>query len=1712
MERRPHERSPGHCLNLNNYFDTASNIQYQHGTTHTNGDDADTITVVINDNGNTGTGGGTDQTLGSVNVDITAVNDAPLVGTNTGTTVAEGGSVTITTAMLNEADVDDAGAGLTYTVTSSPTNGQLELTTGPGVAITSFTQDDIDNNRVIFVHDGTQAAADSFDFSLADGGEDGSTPATGTFNFTVTNVNDAPVLTVSAIDVNFTEQSPVGIDVGATISDVDDTDLEGAIIRISNNYETGVDELAFTNQNGITGVWDSGSGTLTLSGTASVADYQTALRSIVFHNNSDAPSTLTRTVEWTVNDGNVDSVAVTRDILVSAVNDTPVASAPGTLGATEQTSLDLTGAGYSISDSDSASSDVTVTLDVGEGNLSGSAGDSGVVIGGSNSSTVTLTGTVAEINDLLAGTSTGTLSYLNSSNDPSASTTLTFTVNDGGNTGSDPGLTGDGSSEEDEATTTINITPVNDAPFTGTSTASSSEDATSISITLGGSDLDGTIEHFVLSSLPANGTLYTDAGLTNAAATATDIAASGGTLTLYFVPNTDWNGVTTFDYAAKDDLGLVDPTDATATITVNAVNDAPTIATNGTLNVTEGDTGTVITNSLLNEGDVDDSGTEITYRVTSVTTNGTLRLNGTALNNNDTFTQDDIDNNRLTYDHDGSETSADSFTFDVLDGGEDGAAPLLNQTFNISIAADNDAPTLVNNAITLDEADEVTLTSTILSATDSDNVDANLTFTMNNVSGGHFAYASNVQAPITSFTQAEITAGDVVFVHDGGEAAPSYDVEVSDGALSDTGSAAVTFTNVNDAPQIKLLGGSTVTAPNDGSVISLDPGTDALILDSESPANYDGGSITISGNGFDSADMLGLDTGGIVTLPSGLVDGGAVQVSGVQIGTIAVGVSNDSIVIDLNANATKADVEAVLREMTFESSSSTLGSRTVDIQFNDGDGTLNGGDETSSVETVTISVADAAGGLVALDEDGTYVFGSSDFEFTGVTGTDLVSITITSLPSDGVLELNGSVVSIGDTITKAELDNGDLEFVPVADENGLPYASFDFYVNLGNSQLTILGGEVNDFTPGGLYFTETNSILGDTSNFGVGGTVPVTLSIEPTTTNIDAAYLAKGEILFNGFVADHSILTDPNGYSPTELSAIDTWVQNGGILISTSDANSYDDINDFYGLTTVNTGNVTWHVDNAAHPIMDGPFGQVGNNGDPFQATGAIGYFDGSSLAVGDVVIARDGVNNQPTMVLRSHGSGYILFTADEGIFRANMTGGGSVSTANDILTANVFAWAAEQVSVNPAEHQTLSISVNPVNDAPVLTATGPSLTGLNEDATTNGGQTVASILGSNVSDVDAGAVEGIAMTGRGASSGDWEYSIDGGTNWIDFGTVSDSQSLLLRANDLVRFVPDGENGEVTSFDFRAWDQTAGTEGTKVDSTTNGGTSEFSAVEDTASITVSDVNDAPVLTATSPSLPTITEDDVNNGGIGIATLLGANVSDVDAGAIEGVAVTSLVSGNGTWQFSTDGGTSWSDVGAVSETSALLLTSSDAIRFVPDGENGTSPSFDFRAWDQSSGSGGAKVDVSTNGGTTAFSSVSDTASVTVTDVNDAPVLTATGPSLNPITEDALTNSGQTVASILGTNVSDVDSGAVEGIAITGRGASSGNWEYSIDGGTNWIDFGTVSDSQSLLLRANDLVRFVPDGENGEVTSFDFRAWDQTAGTEGTKVDSTTNGGT
>lgn len=146
-----------------------------------------------------------------------------------------------------------------------------------------------------------------------------------TRNISVASVNDVPALAaIEGSVISYITGQQAQITNSLTLSDLDNPTIPGATVQITSNYDSGKDFLLFTNQNGITGTWTSGTGTLALSGSAALADYQTAIRSIKFQNASSSASSLTRTVSFTINDGTINSNTLTRDI---AVDNAPLLAA-----------------------------------------------------------------------------------------------------------------------------------------------------------------------------------------------------------------------------------------------------------------------------------------------------------------------------------------------------------------------------------------------------------------------------------------------------------------------------------------------------------------------------------------------------------------------------------------------------------------------------------------------------------------------------------------------------------------------------------------------------------------------------------------------------------------------------------------------------------------------------------------------------------------------------------------------------------------------------------------------------------------------------------------------------------------------------------------------------------------------------------------------------------------------------------------------------------------------------------------------------------------------------------------------------------------------------------------------------------------------------------------------------------------------------------------
>ncbi|MEC4766724.1 DUF4347 domain-containing protein [Halomonas sp. CUBES01] len=309
-------------------------------------------------------------------------------------------------------------------------------------------------------------------------------------------------------------------------------------------------------------------------------------------------------------------------------------------------------------------------------------------------------------------------------------------------------------------------------------------------------------------------------------------------------------------------------------------------------------------------------------------------------------------------------------------------------------------------------------------------------------------------------------------------------------------------------------------------------------------------------------------------------------------------------------------------------------------------------------------------------------------------------------------------------------------------------------------------------------------------------------------------------------------------------------------------------------------------------------------------------------------------------------------------------------------------------------------VKVMPVNDAPTIddgVTYNPA--GTDEDTTSSGIQVSSILADAHYADPDTGSAAGIAVTSVSAN-GTWQYSTDG-TDWTDVGAVSDTSSLLLSSSTQVRYVPDGENAESAIFQYRAWDQTTGSASTNgspstADSTSRGGTTAFSENQSGVLLDVTAVNDAPTLDPGTFALNGTDEDTVSDAVTVTALLNDRNWADVDAGASLGIAVTGTT-GDGTWQYSLDG-TDWTDFGAVSSSESLLLDGATEVRFNP--IQGGNANFSFRAWDQTTGSASLKnarstADTTTSGGTTAFSSATASADVAVSEINEAPTLSATG---------------------------------------------------------------------------------------------------------------------
>ncbi|MGZ5058791.1 MAG: DUF4347 domain-containing protein, partial [Methylobacter sp.] len=382
-----------------------------------------TFTLTPNDGTVDGTADSTTK------VTATSINDAPTGGNKT-VTATEDTTYSFQTGDFTFTDPDAGAAFGGIQMTALPSAGNLWLDanhngSNDDAALTSsstVSAADIASGYLKFspAANANGAGYANFSFKVSDGSLYAA--AANTLTIDVSAVNDKPVATAGATQA-YTEKAVAGvIDNTITLNDVDDTQITGATVTISAGKTTG-DVLAVATQNGISGSYNSGTGVLTLTGTATLADYQAALRSVTFASSSSDPTATSssRTITWAITDaastgsnGAQTSTGVTSTINITSVNDAP------TLTATTSTpTYTETGASVSLFSSSALSTVETgQTIDQVVFTVSGLADGANeiMVINGTD---------VALTNSTSGNTATNTIAYSVSVTGSTATVTLT---------------------------------------------------------------------------------------------------------------------------------------------------------------------------------------------------------------------------------------------------------------------------------------------------------------------------------------------------------------------------------------------------------------------------------------------------------------------------------------------------------------------------------------------------------------------------------------------------------------------------------------------------------------------------------------------------------------------------------------------------------------------------------------------------------------------------------------------------------------------------------------------------------------------------------------------------------------------------------------------------------------------------------------------------------------------------------------------------------------------------------------------------------------------------------------------------------------------------------------------------------------------------------------------------------------------------------------
>jgi VCBS repeat-containing protein len=1272
--------------------------------------------------------GEADSNVATVTITVANVNDAPTARDDSAT-VAEETPKTIA-VLLNDTDVE--GDPLSVTGTTPPGNGTVAVN---GDGTITYTPAALFNG------------SDSFTYTISDG-HGGS--ATGTVTVNVTAVNDAPV----AVDdfASTTEDNPVSLNVRVNDTDVDDTILTvesvtdpdhgtvtfspaGMVTYTPDPNYNGPDTFDYVITDG--SLDDTGTVTVTVAAVNDppVANNDSALAA------EDGPPVAILVL---TNDSDVEG-----PVSVSSASDPPHGTANVVSGTTVTYTPDPDYSGadnftYTISDGDGATATATVSVTVAWMDDLVLAFDDEAATGEDAPVTVDVLANDTGKGDGIASVVVvaATLPASEGTAVVNADKTIRFTpaADLHGTVAFDYTVT-DADGDNATATVTVTIAPQNDDPVASNDAATTDEDAP------------------VTVDVLANDTGKGD-GIASVAVVAATLDAAEGTATvnpdrtITFTPAADLHGTVAFDYTVTDADGDFDT--ATVTVTITGTNDTPSAVADA---VTTAEDTPVTFGVLGNDSGLGDA--PVTVTVTSAPSSGTAVANG---------------DNTITYVPAGDFHGTASLGYTVTD--VDGQASAATVTVTITSVDDTpaaandmasttedlpvtfgvlgndsglgDAPVVVtvtsgpasgtasvnaDNSISYSPAANFNGTATLgytVTDTDGDPATATVTITVNAVNDAPNALDDTVTAqeetakivavlvndtdvdgPALSITAvsdpphgAIIDNGDgtVTYTPDAAYNGPdSFTYTVSDGFLSDTATVWVTVESVNDPP----------VAVDDSATTAEDTAVTITVLDDDS--DPDDTLLTVSGVSDPPNGTAVVNPDNTITYTPDLNFSGAdtftYTVSDGQLadtGQVAVTVHavNDAPVAAAGSNTTDEDTPK--------------------------SGTLSATDVDDASLSFSVVAQPANGSVIVTDSaSGAYTFtpaahwnGTTSFTFKANDGeVDSVPATITvtvaavndaPVAADGLLTVVEDSTGNPGTVSATDIDSADIDFEIVTGPTHGILATFDPETGAFT------------YTPSGDYFGTDSFTFRATDGTALSNVATVSITVNPVN---DAPVAAAGLLSTDEDTPKSGTLSATDVDDASLTFSVVTQPANGSVSVTdpASGAYSFTPAASFHGSTSftfkANDGEVDSNVATVSitvNPVNDAPVATGGS------LSTNEGTAQSGSLSAGDV----DGDDVDFEIVGGpSHGA-LSGFDAETGAF--------TYAPSGDYFGDDSFTYRATDGTAL-SNVATVSITVNPVNDAPVANS--------DLSATAEDSQVSVAVLG-NDTDVDG---DSLSITGVGA-------------------------------------------------------------------------------------------------------------------------------------------------------------------------------------------------------------------------------------------------------------------------------------------------------------------------------------------------------------------------